>query len=187
MCNLLFFLFFVFFFFFYELLIAHNPLSWNVLFLSCNPICQLCLGGPGYSSRTVKIGGQSSIIFIVLNMAKNCLIQVNTKTGKGTSFPRTQGLIGKKENNSEFVHNKQHTLNSSNNELGYNDKGPSTYSLFPRLTSTGRLGQPPTPRPSPLLNVHLKFCCPKNHCIPVRILTCTFYVKMSPIYCFKTW
>ena len=43
------------------------------------------------------------------------------------------------------------------------------------------------PPPPPLLNVHLKFCCPINHCIPVRILTCTFYVKMSPIYCFKTW
>ena len=28
------------------------------------------------------------------------------------------------------------------------------------LTSTGSLGQPP----SPLLNVHLKFCCPKSHC-----------------------
>ena len=138
---------FLFFVFFYELLIAHNPLSWNVLFLSCNPICQLCLGGPGYSSRSVKIRGQSSIILIVLNMAKNCLIQVNTKTGKGTSFTRTQGLIGKKKNNFEFVHNKQHTLNSSNNELGYNDKGPSTYSLFPRLTSTGRLGQPPPPAP----------------------------------------
>ena len=33
--------------------LAHNQLSWNVLVLSCNPIGQLCLCGPGYSSRTV--------------------------------------------------------------------------------------------------------------------------------------
>ena len=29
-------------------------LSSNVLLFSCNPIGQLCLGGPGYSSRTVR-------------------------------------------------------------------------------------------------------------------------------------
>ena len=33
--------------------LAHNQLSWNVLVLSSNPIGQLCLNGPGYSSRTV--------------------------------------------------------------------------------------------------------------------------------------
>ena len=59
--------------------------------------------------------------------------------------------------------------------------------LFPRLTSTRRLGQTPFP---PLLNVHLKFCCPKSHCIPGGILTCT-YVKMSTVStqftAFKTW
>ena len=33
--------------------LAHNQLSWNVLLFSCNPIGQLCLGGPGYSSRTI--------------------------------------------------------------------------------------------------------------------------------------
>ena len=30
-----------------------NELSQNVLLFSCNPIGQLCLGGPGYSSRAV--------------------------------------------------------------------------------------------------------------------------------------
>ena len=39
--------------FFYELLIGRSQLSWNVLLLSCNPIGQLCLGGPGCSSCTV--------------------------------------------------------------------------------------------------------------------------------------
>ena len=34
---------------------AHNQLSWNVLLFSCNPIGQLCLSGPSYSSRTVKL------------------------------------------------------------------------------------------------------------------------------------
>ena len=32
------------------------------------------------------------------------------------------------------------------------------------------------PLPPALLNVHLKFCCPKSHFIPVG---CTLYVKMS--------
>ena len=32
-----------------------NLLSWNVLLFSCYPIGLLCLGGPGYSSRTVNI------------------------------------------------------------------------------------------------------------------------------------
>ena len=43
--------------------LAYNQLSLNVLLFSCNPIGQLCLSGPGYSSRTVigtgeKIGQQ---------------------------------------------------------------------------------------------------------------------------------
>ena len=38
---------------FNELLIGPQQLSWNVLLFSCNPIGQLCLSGPGYSSRTV--------------------------------------------------------------------------------------------------------------------------------------
>ena len=35
--------------------LALNQLSWNVLLFSCNLIGQLCLSGPGYSSRTVNI------------------------------------------------------------------------------------------------------------------------------------
>ena len=33
--------------------LAHNQLSWNVLVSSRNPIGQLCLSGPSYSSYTV--------------------------------------------------------------------------------------------------------------------------------------
>ena len=40
--------------FFMSCWLAHNHLSWNVLLSSCNSICQLCLSGPGYSSRTVR-------------------------------------------------------------------------------------------------------------------------------------
>ena len=42
---------------FFELLIGRDdPLSWNALLFSCNPIGQLCLSSPDYSycSRTVK-------------------------------------------------------------------------------------------------------------------------------------
>ena len=35
--------------------LAHDQLSWNVLLFSCNLIGQLCLSGPGYSSRPVNI------------------------------------------------------------------------------------------------------------------------------------
>ena len=42
-------------FFFYELLIAHNQLSWNELLFSSNPIGELCLSDPGYNSRTVTV------------------------------------------------------------------------------------------------------------------------------------
>ena len=35
--------------------LAHNQLSWTILLFSCNPIGQLCLSSPGYSSRTVKV------------------------------------------------------------------------------------------------------------------------------------
>ena len=45
--------------FFYELLIAHNQLSWNELLFSCNPIGELCLCDPGYSSRTVTVNAIS--------------------------------------------------------------------------------------------------------------------------------
>ena len=31
------------------------PTNWNVLLFSCNPIGQLCLSGPSYRSRTVKL------------------------------------------------------------------------------------------------------------------------------------
>ena len=31
-----------------------NQHSWNVLLFSCNPVGQLCLRGPSYSSRTVS-------------------------------------------------------------------------------------------------------------------------------------
>ena len=33
---------------------AHNQLSTNVSLFSCNPIGQLCLGGPCYSSHSVN-------------------------------------------------------------------------------------------------------------------------------------
>ena len=39
---------------------AHNKLSWNVLLFSRNPIGQLCLGGPSYSSRAVRKYWQGS-------------------------------------------------------------------------------------------------------------------------------
>ena len=42
---------------FFELLIGRDdPLSWNALLFSCNPIGQLCVSSPDYSycSRTVK-------------------------------------------------------------------------------------------------------------------------------------
>ena len=39
---------------------------------------------------------------------------------------------------------------------------------------------PPPPHLYPLLNVHLKVCCPKSHCIPEWILTCTC-VKTSTV------
>ena len=35
-------------------LLAHNQLSRSLLLFSCNLIGQLCLSGPGYSSRAVK-------------------------------------------------------------------------------------------------------------------------------------
>ena len=57
---------------------------------------------------------------------------------------------------------------------------PSTYSLFPHLPSTGCLGQTP---PLPLLNVYLKFCCHKSHCIPEGILTYTWMVLLSIKLC----
>ena len=45
-------------FFFFFLRAADWPAdkqhSWNVLLFSCNPVVQLCLSGPGYSSRTVS-------------------------------------------------------------------------------------------------------------------------------------
>ena len=47
--NLLF-LLLLLFFFFSELLIDPQQLSWNVSLFSCNPIGQLCLGGPLVSS-----------------------------------------------------------------------------------------------------------------------------------------
>ena len=40
--------------FFNELLIGPQPTFRSVLLFSCNLIGQLCLCGPGYSSRTVK-------------------------------------------------------------------------------------------------------------------------------------
>ena len=40
--------------FFTSCLLAHKQLSRNVLLFSCNPIGQLCLSGPDYSSGTVK-------------------------------------------------------------------------------------------------------------------------------------
>ena len=39
-------------YFFYQFLIGLPP-TWNVLLFSCNPVGQLCLSGPSYSSRTV--------------------------------------------------------------------------------------------------------------------------------------
>ena len=57
---------------------------------------------------------------------------------------------------------------------------PSTHSLFPHLPSTGCLGQTP---PLPLLNVCLKFCCHKSHCIPEGILTYTWMVLLSIKLC----
>ena len=42
-------------FFFTSCWLAHNQLSWNVLLFSGNPIGQLCLSSPSYSSRTVKL------------------------------------------------------------------------------------------------------------------------------------
>ena len=42
-------------------------LSWNVLLFSCNPIGKCCLGGPSYSSRTVRIIIQSDY-FAVFEM-----------------------------------------------------------------------------------------------------------------------
>ena len=38
---------------FNELLIGPQQLSWNVMLFSCNPVGQLCLSGPGCSSRAV--------------------------------------------------------------------------------------------------------------------------------------
>ena len=38
---------------FNELLIGPQQLLWSILLFSCNPICQLCLSGPRYSSRAV--------------------------------------------------------------------------------------------------------------------------------------
>ena len=40
--------------FFTSYWLVDNWLSWNVLLFSCNPIGQLFLSGPGYSSRTVN-------------------------------------------------------------------------------------------------------------------------------------
>ena len=40
-------------FFFTSFWLAYHQLSWNVLLFSCNPVGQLCLSGPSYSSRTV--------------------------------------------------------------------------------------------------------------------------------------
>ena len=40
---------------FNELLIGPEQLPWNVLLFSCNPIGQLCLSGPGYSSRALYL------------------------------------------------------------------------------------------------------------------------------------
>ena len=59
---------------------------------------------------------------------------------------------------------------------------PSTYSLFSHIPSTGCLGQTPL---SPLLNVYLKFCCHKSHCIPDGILTYTLMVLLSIKLCRK--
>ena len=38
----------------FALIMTDNQLSRNLLLFYCNPIGQLCLGGPGYSSCTVK-------------------------------------------------------------------------------------------------------------------------------------
>ena len=37
--------------FFTSCWLAHNQLSWNVLLVSCDLIGQLCLSGPGYSTK----------------------------------------------------------------------------------------------------------------------------------------
>ena len=39
--------------FFMSCWLAHSQLFWNVLLFSCNPMGQLCLSGPSYSSCTV--------------------------------------------------------------------------------------------------------------------------------------
>ena len=39
--------------FFMSCWLAHSQLFWNVLLFFCNPMGQLCLSGPGYSSCTV--------------------------------------------------------------------------------------------------------------------------------------
>ena len=46
--------------------LAHNQFSRNVLFFFCNPIGQICLGGPGYSSRTATSLPSSILNFIRL-------------------------------------------------------------------------------------------------------------------------
>ena len=59
---------------------------------------------------------------------------------------------------------------------------------FPPLYNVNWTFRSTPPLPHPLLNVHLKFFCPKSHCIPEGILICS-YAKMSSvsstIYCFQ--
>ena len=43
--------------FFTSCWLAHNQLSWNVLLFSCNPIGELYLSGPSYSSQNVRLCG----------------------------------------------------------------------------------------------------------------------------------
>ena len=57
---------------------------------------------------------------------------------------------------------------------------PSTYSLFPTYRQLGVWVRPPL---SPILNVYLKFCCHKSHCIPEGILTYTLMVLLSIKLC----
>ena len=51
----------------FMVIIIDNKLSPNILLFSCNLIGQLCLGGPGYSNRTVTgsclVSGQNKDSF----------------------------------------------------------------------------------------------------------------------------
>ena len=67
--------------FFYELLIGPQPafLECIVLLFSCNPIGQLCLSGPGYSSRTAKVKHSYLYAYGIFSNDQNSLhIKVNS-------------------------------------------------------------------------------------------------------------